>query len=178
MANRTKRMKAPEIPAPATREEAEQLLSEIGQLQREVDSLETRMNHRLAAVKEDYEAKAAIHNRQIERKFQSFQAWAETNRPDLLEKGMKSTKLKTGDIGWRMTPKSVSLRGVDAVIKALKTLGLQRFIRTKEEVDKNAILKEPETVAAVKGITISQKEEFWIRPFESQIERANARKVS
>lgn len=175
---RTNRIKAPQIAAPATRAEAEELLAEIGRLQRDVDMIETRMNNRLAAVKHEFEGKAAIHLRQLEDKFAAFQAWAETYRPDLLRDGRKSVALTTGEIGWRMTPKSVSIRGMNAVIEAFRTLGLQRFIRTKEEIDKAAILKDPAAAEGVKGVTVSQKEEFWIKPFESQIERTHSRKVS
>ena len=47
---------------------------------------------------------------------------------------------------------------------------LKRFIRTKEEINKEAILDEPEVVASVKGISITQKEDFVIVPFETELE--------
>ncbi len=43
---------------------------------------------------------------------------------------------------WRNRPPSVNIRGADAVMDFLKRLGLQRFIRVKEEINKDAILNE------------------------------------
>ena len=47
---------------------------------------------------------------------------------------------------------------------------LNRLIRVKEEVNKDAILAEPETVANIKGISITQREEFIVIPFETALE--------
>ncbi|MFH2013564.1 MAG: host-nuclease inhibitor Gam family protein, partial [Patescibacteria group bacterium] len=47
---------------------------------------------------------------------------------------------------------------------ALKDLGLSKFIRTKEEVNKQAILESPEEVKDIKGLSISQIEEFVVKP--------------
>lgn len=175
---KTKRLKAPEIPAPASLAEAEQLLREVGTQQRQVEALETRMNERLASIKSDYEEKAAPLNESIEAKFRSLQAWAEAHRGSLLEGTRKSAKIASGELGWRTSPPKVRISGAAAILIALKELGLQRFIRSKEEVDKDAIRKDPIAVAHVKGVSITQNEEFWIRPFESQIERARSQKVS
>jgi phage host-nuclease inhibitor protein Gam len=61
----------------------------------------------------------------------------------------------------------VSVRGVEAVIEALNRLGLSRFVRVKEELNKEAILNEPEAVKGVAGLSIkSGVEDFVIQPFE------------
>jgi phage host-nuclease inhibitor protein Gam len=176
-AKRTNRIKAPELPVPATLAEAEALLLRMGGRQREVAAIEGRMNERLAAVKAEFEQIAAPITEQIEADFQALQAWAEAHRATLLERERKSAKLATGELGWRTSPPSVRISGLAAVIAAFKQLGLDRFIRTKEEIDKQAIQKEPEAVEHVKGVSITQQEEFWIRPFESEIERTRSRKV-
>ena len=54
--------------------------------------------------------------------------------------------------------------------EALKSFGLERFLRTKEEIDKTAILAEPDAVEHIKGISITQREEFVIVPFETKLE--------
>jgi len=71
-----------------------------------------------------------------------------------------------------MTPPAVSLRDVLTVLKNLKSLGLERFIRTKEEVSKEALLKESDVAKTVKGVTIAQHEEFTVKPADLEVEIA------
>lgn len=177
MAAATKRIKTETLPVPATQAEAEQLLQDIGDLQREVGRLEADMNDQLSRVKQGYEDQAKPLNQQIEAKFAALHAWAEAHRGELLAKGGKTAKLATGEVSWRTTPPSVSLRQPGVVIETLKRLGLGRFVRAKEEVNKEAILSEPDAVKGVAGITIGQKEEFVAKPFSSEIERAEPAKA-
>jgi phage host-nuclease inhibitor protein Gam len=66
------------------------------------------------------------------------------------------------------------VRGAEAVLDALRRAGLSRFIRTKDEVNKEAILNEPEAVARIPGISISQGEDFVVTPFEAELAEAKA----
>lgn len=171
---KTNRIKAKAIATPKTREAAEQLLGQIGSLQRAVAVINAKMNDELAAIKEAFEAEASPLNAEIEQQFQAVQAWAESHRDELLKGRAKTAKLSTGEISWRTTPPAVSVRGKPAVIAACKQLGLVQFIRTVEDVDKSAMLATEESRAsaqAINGVTISQKEEFIAKPFESEIER-------
>lgn len=177
MPTKTKRLKGPEIPTPASLAEAEELLAEIGRKQREVQRIEAAMSDRMAEIKAASEAEAGPLTESIEAGFASLQAWAEAHRSTLLERDRKTVRIATGELGWRTTPPSVRVTGAKAVLTALRALGLDRFIRTKEELDKEAIRREPEAIAHVKGVSLVQQEEFWVKPFESQIERARARKV-
>ncbi|EJD2026425.1 host-nuclease inhibitor Gam family protein, partial [Escherichia coli] len=53
----------------------------------------------------------------------------------------------------------------------LRRLGLERFIRVKEEINKDAILNEKEAVKNIPGITIkSDIEDFSIIPFEQDVQ--------
>ncbi|EKP1795399.1 host-nuclease inhibitor Gam family protein, partial [Escherichia coli] len=50
-------------------------------------------------------------------------------------------------------------------------LGLERFIRVKEEINKDAILNEKDAVKNIPGITIkSDIEDFSIIPFEQDVQ--------
>ena len=69
----------------------------------------------------------------------------------------------------RMRPPSVRVTGSEAVLDALRRMGLRRFIREREEVNKDAILNEPDAVADVPGISISQGEDFVVVPFEAEL---------
>jgi len=129
------------------------------------------MNDEIAAIKTRYEAEAAPHNELIKELRAGVQTWCEAHR-DVLTKGgkVKTAAFASGEVRWRMTPPSVAIRGVEATMDLLKRLGLARFIRTKEEVNKDAILAEPDAVTGVSTISIKQHEEFVIEPFETSLE--------
>lgn len=167
-----KKTKTPAVRAAQTRAEAEQLLSEIGSLQRQVTDVESEMNEQLSAIKAQAGEKAGLLNAAIDAKFAALHLWAEANRSQLLVDGAKTAQLATGELQWRLPPPSVKVTGQDVVLERLKLKGLQRFIRTKEEVDKVAILADPEAVAKIPGIKLVQDEQFIAKPFESEIERA------
>ena len=156
---------------PQTRSGAEQLIEEIGTLQRQLTRIEADMNDELATIKAKYEAKAQPLNTTISQAFDAVHAWAEANRSNLLTGRVKHVRLATGEIAWRITPPKVSIRGADVVLDALQRLAPQ-MVRTKPEIDKDAILADPDAVSGIKGISITQKEEFKVKPFESEIERS------
>ena len=64
------------------------------------------------------------------------------------------------------------VRGAEAVLERLRTLGLTRFIRVKEEVNKDAMLADPDAARAVDGVTIVQAEEFAIEPHNVELAAA------
>ena len=166
------RMRGKALPAATNREDAEQKIQRLGELQRDLVRLEAEMNDRLSPIKERYENAAKPLNAEIEELWAGVQAWAESNKPDLLDGKAKTAKLSTGDVGWRTSTPSVRLTNAKAVLEGLKQMGLVKFIRTTEEINKEAILAAPREVQHVKGISISQAETFFIKPFASEIEKA------
>ncbi|MCI5242020.1 host-nuclease inhibitor protein Gam [Escherichia coli] len=145
-------------------------IKRIGDLQREASRLETEMNDAIAEITEKFAARIAPIKTDIETLSKGVQGWCEANRNELTNGGkVKTANLVTGDVSWRVRPPSVSIRGMDAVMETLERLGLQRFIRTKQEINKEAILLEPKAVAGVAGITVkSGIEDFSIIPFEQE----------
>lgn len=164
---------APQLPVPQSRDEAIASIREIGERQREIARIQTAMNDELAVIKEEYEHRAAPHAKRVEALTQGVQIWSEANRQTLTQGGKtKTAVLPSGEVAWRTRPPSVRVTGAEAVLDALRRAGLTRFIRTKEEVNKEAILNEPEAVAGVAGITISQGEDFIVTPFEAELAEA------
>lgn len=182
--------------APQTREEVAAAIEKIGIAQRERDRIQADMNDRLATIKKEFEEKAKPHGEEIESLSKGVQAWCESNRDDLTKKGKtKTATFTTGEVSWRATPPRVVLKAIDKVLEALKTFKLKQFIRTKEEVNKEAILeantlaaangpdeKNPEVIKAakamkvlenIKGIQIAKDEDFVITPFEAELEKVN-----
>lgn len=145
----------------------------IGDLQRELGRIEADINDQIA----DITKKAAPRIEQLRERLTELQAgvqtWCEANRVEICGKG-KSANLITGEVSWRMRPPSVSVPRagdkLDEAINRLRGLGLLRFIRVKEEINKEAILAEPAEVAGVKGIkVVSGVEDFVITPFEVEV---------
>lgn len=172
MANKRTRIKqaAASVTVPQTREQAAEAIREIGERQRELCRLTADMNDELAAVKERWETAADPHKQRIDALTEGVRIWSEANRDTLTQGGkVKTAALTTGEVQWRLRPPSVRITGQEAVLDLLRRLGLTRFIRTKEEVNKEAILNEPEAVAHVAGIAISQGEDFAIVPFEAEL---------
>ena len=158
-------------PVPQTQDEAVAAIAEIGVHQRERTRIETEMNDELAKIREVWEKKAALHAEAIKALQQGVQIWCEANRGRLTQNGkVKYAHLASGEVKWRMTPPKVVIRGAEAVLEILRSVGLSRFIRIKEEPNKEAILNEPEAVRDIPGIIFKQQEEFIVVPFETQLE--------
>jgi phage host-nuclease inhibitor protein Gam len=159
------------FPTPQNREQVADYIAAIGIAQRERARLEQDMNDELARSSSSYEEQALPFRTEIEERSKGVQAWCETNRNALTQDGRtKTAVLTSGEVQWRLRPPKVSIKGLDAVLDKLRRMGLDRFIRTKDEVNKEAILAEQEAVKRVAGISIEQGEDFVIKPFETQLE--------
>ena len=158
-----------------TRDEVNAAIAEIGVAQRQRHAILVAMNDELAQVKARYEEQAAAPGAVIKDFGKGVQIWAEANRGELTRDGKtKTVRLAAGEFSWRTRPPSVRITGEGIVIAALKKLGLDRFIRVKEEIDKNAILADPDAVGQVKGIALRQGEDFVIKPFSSEMEEVQS----
>ncbi|MDW7643417.1 MAG: host-nuclease inhibitor Gam family protein [Desulfuromonadales bacterium] len=156
---------------PQSREECTEYIAEIGRLQRQRQRIEADLNDQIAAIKQQFEEQARPLADDIRQLSGGVQMWCEANRMDLTRDGkVKFANLASGEVKWRMRPPRVSLRGTENIIDACKRLGLSRFVRIKEEINKEAMLAEPELAATLTGVTISQGEDFVIVPFETELE--------
>lgn len=168
----SKRIKAPavRVPVPASVAEASRYIAEIGEAQRRHDELQAQLNRTIADVKAAFEERAEPLRSGIEAWRLGVQIWAEANRAELTQHGRtKTVKLPTGEIAWRQRPPAVRLSGIDAVIEAIKSRGLP-FLRVKEEVNKEALLAEPELAVTLPGVSIgSAGEEFVVTPVGLQL---------
>lgn len=164
--------RAANLPVPQDRDEAAATVTAIGTLQRQKARLEADMNDELAAIKERFEKDVAPITEAIGEKTDGLAVWAEANRTKLTGGDKtKTVDLGTGVLRWRHRPPSVRLTKVEAVIESIKALGFaKKFLRTKVEVDKEAMLKEPEKARTITGVAIgSAGEEFTVEPFEAEL---------
>lgn len=153
-----------------SQDDAAATIRQIGEVSRTVARLTADMNDEIAAVTHRYQELITPQQERLKEMQSGVQTWCESNRDTLTNSGkVKSYSFITGSVMWRQRPPSCSVRGADAVIDTLKRLGLTRFIRTKDEVNKEAILNEPDGVAGVAGISVvTGVEDFVIEPFEQE----------
>lgn len=164
--------KAANTAVPQSQDEATRFVREIGDLNRQVARIQADMNDRLAEIKEQAEREAAPLGDRVRDLTEGLRIWCEANRARLTD-GMKRkfADLGTGRIEWRLAPPKVTIKGVEAAIAAIKTLGALEFLRTKTEIDKEAMLRDREKARLVPGVTIgSEGENFSVEPFEAAIE--------
>ncbi|WP_427500774.1 host-nuclease inhibitor Gam family protein [Methylomonas sp. MED-D] len=161
----------PTADVPRDRDACAESINEIGRLTRQITVLQAAMNDEIAAITDDYTGKITAINDSLKRLQDGVQLYCEANREELTDGGKtKTIGFVTGTVQFRLRPPSVSIRGAEAVIDALKARGLIRFVRVKEEVNKDAILNETAVVAGVPGITIKTGvEDCTITPFEQEL---------
>lgn len=168
----TRIRKTAQVYACNSREQAQSAIKQLGDLQREHARITTELNDAIARITEAEAPRLDALRERIDTLQAGVQIWCEANRDQLCGKG-KTANLITGEVAWRIRPPSVRVTGVDSVIDLLKRMTLGRFVRTKEEINKEAILNEPDAVAGVPGIkVVSGVEDFVITPFEIETETA------
>ena len=170
----TKKLKKPAATArvPQTRDDVAADIRILGDLQREQQALVAQMNEQIAAITAASQPHIDELGQQIDALQSGVQTWCEAHRDELTQGGkVKTADFITGEVAWRTRPPSVRVRGQDVVLDTLRRMRLERFIRVKEEVNKEAILNEPEAVRGVAGLTVmSGIEDFSITPFEVQVQ--------
>ncbi|EGB8646320.1 host-nuclease inhibitor Gam family protein [Salmonella enterica subsp. enterica serovar Muenchen] len=173
MAKKNSRLKAAAASyTPQSKEQVSVDIKKIGDIQRELTRIETDANDQIAVIMNQNTPKIEALRAELDVLQKGVQTWCEANRSSITKGDSKTANLITGEVAWRKKPDSVSLKGVEIVIETLKKLKLDRFIRRKEEVNKDAILADREAVKGVTGISIvSGKETFSITPFEQEIEK-------
>jgi len=157
-----------------TRDEVETAIKEIGDLNRELERLAIEQNDKLAAITEEYAPLMNEVKDKAKPMMEAVQAWCESRRDELTQNGKtKTVDFTTGLVKWRIRPPSVKVTGVAAVLAWMKEkTAFAEFIRTKEEIDKDAVLNQKERFAdgQVPGLKIvSGLEDFVIEPTEQEL---------
>jgi phage host-nuclease inhibitor protein Gam len=156
--------------APQTQDDCAADIKKLGDLQRDHARMTADMNDEIAVITKTHQPQLDAIKARTELLQKGVQTYCEAHRDSLTQGGkVKTANLITGEVQWRQRPPSVGVRGADAVIEMLKRLGLHKFLRTKEEINKEAILNEPDEARGVAGLSIvTGVEDFVITPFEAQ----------
>lgn len=171
MAPKTRLKAQAQIAVPQNNGEAAADIRQIGDLQRQLARSQAEMNDAIAHITATYQGPVEALSAQITGLQKGVQAYCEAHRDDLTNGGkVKTANLITGEVQWRQRPPSCRITGAESVIETLQRLGLNEFVREKLEINKEAILNEPDKVKGVAGISIvTGVEDFVITPFEQEV---------
>ena len=153
---------------PQSRDDVQAAIKRLGDLVREHTRLTTEMNDAIAAISEAAAPRLRELTETADTVRAGIQAWCEAHRDELTSGGKtKTANLVTGEVNWRTRPPSVTVRNVEGVLDTLRRMGLAQFIRVKEEINKEAVLAEPDAARGIAGLTVTKGvEDFVVTPFE------------
>ena len=158
---------------PQSKNDCAEQIRQLGDLQRQFERERGAMNDAIAAITQTHQPALEDLTTRINALQSGVQAWCEAHRAELCAAGGKTAQLITGEVSWRQRPPSITIRGVETVLETLQRLQLDRFIRSKLEPNKDAMLAEPDVVRGIAGITlVTGAEDFIVRPFEVALEAA------
>lgn len=170
---KAKAMAAPAIKVPQTREEATAMLAEYGSVARKIEHLETSLNQALADTKQKFVEQSQPLEAQAKELFKGLQTYCDAHRQTLTggDKS-KTVDFGTGKVSWRHNPAKVSFRGkVEEIVARIKDAGdeFKAFLRETVEVDKVAMLRNPNLAKKIDGVKIaSAGETFTVEPFADE----------
>jgi phage host-nuclease inhibitor protein Gam len=157
----------PQVGKINTLDEANMVLKEIGLLEKELEGIDSEAHRQIAEIKADAAKKGETIRKRIADDSALLGAYAEYNRTELF-KDRKSVQLSFGSFGYR---KSTSISVKKTTLELLKKLKLQRFIRVKEEPDKEAMAElDDDTLHQVDAVR-KVKDDFFCEADKEEINK-------
>ncbi|MBN8246220.1 MAG: host-nuclease inhibitor Gam family protein [Verrucomicrobia bacterium] len=157
-------------PAIRSRSEAEDVLGQIRQLTIERNQRMLERDHVIQGIQEQHAGPLEAIETELTQKTELLSGWADANPSEFA--GKKSLQMTHGQVGWRVgnpTLKTLSGWTWDRVLEKLKSAATYAgFIRTKQEVDKAAILAMRESLLdgdlREMGVRVVQEDAFFVEP--------------
>ncbi|MBR0962216.1 host-nuclease inhibitor Gam family protein [Bradyrhizobium japonicum] len=182
---------AADVRIPQNRDEAAAMIAEYGDVARQVAAIETAMQKKLADVKTAAEDESRPHVKKALDLFRGLHMYCEANRQQLLANtGTKTVDFGTGTVKWRFNPPKVRISGGDdAVIDLINekkmiaeaadlegvAASYGNFLRVKIEIDREAMLKNPDLARTIPGVSIPKGSEiFEVEPFGAELSESAA----
>lgn len=154
--------------------EVEAAIANIARLQAELAAIKSEAGAELAKLSERLAAAVVGPEATLNNLVESVLDWADANRAEICAEGTKTAKFAAGEISWRFAPAAVKAPSkpekLKAIVKALLKGRLKRFVRVKLELDKEAILKEPEKIKGIAGLSVKQDELISLKPYQPSTE--------
>lgn len=168
------RRKQPALPVPTTDEGAIALVAAYIDVERSIRAAAERADAKIAGAKAELDTFIAGVAPEQKDRFAAIKSWWEAGAKDRWAGKKRSADVAGAKIGTRLSTASVKMpKGVkiDAIVEWLRGLrwtGASRFIRTKYELNKDALIAawddEADTrkVFEGKGVKVSQADQFSI----------------
>jgi phage host-nuclease inhibitor protein Gam len=155
------RIKKSKTVVPRSITEADVVLSQLGNIQNEINVIEKELKEKIAELKSVAAKKLQPLVIERDAKINSLFAFANPRKLQLT-KVSRSITLASGVFGWRLTPPRVETDLTDEeTISLLEATDNDAFIRIIKEVDRQALLAER---PLIDGITYAQDDEFFVVP--------------
>jgi len=157
----------PQVGKIKTLDEANMVLKDIGILEKELESIDSDAHKQIAEIKEEAANKGKGIRQRIADCSALLGAYAEYNKAELF-KDRKSVQLSFGSFGYR---KSTSISVKKTTLELLKKLKMAKYIRIKEEPDKEAMANlDDDTLAQVDSVR-KIKDDFFCEADKEEINK-------
>ncbi|MBF0415622.1 MAG: host-nuclease inhibitor Gam family protein [Magnetococcales bacterium] len=166
----TKRVKPKATVSIQNLEQADAVLAEIGEVQRQIDTIETRMNDAIDEIKEGASLQAQPLKERLERLSEGLAAFGDYQKEGFF-KDRRTIQLTFGTLGFR---KSSEIRAVVGkkladVLDALKTHKFFEAIKKTEKVNKDVLRDWTDDRLALVHAAREEKDTFWYEIKEAEV---------
>jgi phage host-nuclease inhibitor protein Gam len=129
-------------------DQVDETLCRIGVIDRELALIAAWANDQIDRIKEEAKEKSATLAEKKAAHERDLKEFCEANRAEFTK--VKTIRLTFGSVGFRFSSRIVIKRIADT-LQALRELGLEKCIRTKEEPDKDRMKDLPDATLAAVG---------------------------
>lgn len=167
---KSRKLKSAARALPQSRDEVAALIGQIGEDERALCLIEVELNEKIAALRAGYEERADPLRQRIAASQSAVQSYCEANRASLTDGGkVKTHRFTTGDVAWRTRPPAVRVTAEADCIARLQESGRGRFVRVRQEINREAVLAEREAVEDIPQIRVVQSEDFIVTPHQIEL---------
>lgn len=142
---------------------ADKALRELAELERSTGAINLRLNDEIDRLKERAKADIAPMEARKKELVQALAAWLSMCRQEVL-RDKKSLELTFGTVGFRQSTSIRQRAGVsqETTLERLKEMALIEGIRTREEIDKDALRGWPAERLALVGLVRREEDRFFV----------------
>lgn len=154
---------------------AESALMELAALERKTRGINDNLNEEIDRLKESAKAETVPLDARKKILTDALGTFLKMNRAEVL-KDRKTVELAFGFMGFRASTVICQMKGVTAemTLQRMKDHGLPEGIRTKEELDKDAVRGWPAERLALVGLTRQEKDTFFVELKEESVAAQSA----